>query len=289
MPYRRLPNTDNARLKALKSAFNLGEKLPPFQLAYSQTTLQKIRHFLPEFESNIITQKNAFDNQVKNNCDYINSAKKVRLYISHFFQVLNLAIIRGELNPSTRKFFDIKENDKKIPSLLTETDIIFWAKKIIAGEQERVSRGLNPITNPTFGLVSVRYEKFLEAHRYQKSLQSTNARSLGKVAGLRKEADEIILNIWNEVEQHFSALSENEKREKASSYGLVYVLRSSEKFGQNELFTDQTELVTEEEITADYELAETRQNLLSNSKEIKADEAESQDLQYSLFFRKDCK
>ena len=43
MPYRRLPNTDVARLRALRIAFEKGKELPPFQLAFSQTTLQKIQ------------------------------------------------------------------------------------------------------------------------------------------------------------------------------------------------------------------------------------------------------
>jgi hypothetical protein len=286
MPYRRLPNTDNARLKALKCAFNSGEKLPPFKLAFSQASLQKLKYFLPDFENTIITQKNAFRNQVKNNCEYITATKKARLYISHFFQVLNLAIMRGELPPATRKYFDIKENDKKIPSLLTEADIILWGKKIITGEQERISKGLNPITNPTFGIVSVRYEKFIEAHRYQKSLQSTNARSLSKVASQRTEADAIILNIWNEVEEHFCDLPENEKREQAAIYGLVYVFRTNEKSGQKELFNNEAEIVTEKEIISDNDLAETRQNILENSLEQNNAIEESNDLQYSFFFNR---
>ena len=49
------------------------------------------------------------------------------------------------------------------------------------------------------------------------------------MADLRKEADEIILDIWNEVEEHFSELSDDLKREKAGEYGLTYVYRPMER------------------------------------------------------------
>ena len=45
---------------------------------------------------------------------------------------------------------------------------------------------------------------------------------------MRKEADEIILNLWNEVETTYSDLEEDQKRSKAEKYGLVYVFRKGE-------------------------------------------------------------
>ena len=50
MPYRRLPNTDAARVRALKRALELGKKYSPEMLAFKQSTLNKILAFLPIFE-----------------------------------------------------------------------------------------------------------------------------------------------------------------------------------------------------------------------------------------------
>ena len=50
MPYRRLPNTDNSRLKALTSAKNKGKNLTPMDLAFKQGTFQRVRSFLPKWE-----------------------------------------------------------------------------------------------------------------------------------------------------------------------------------------------------------------------------------------------
>ncbi|MFW6389249.1 MAG: hypothetical protein ACOCZI_01315, partial [Marinilabiliaceae bacterium] len=55
-----------------------------------------------------------------------------------------------------------------------------------------------------------------------------------KVAEQRETADKLILDTWNEIEEHFSNLEPEEKRKKASEYGVVYIYRPSEKEKQQE-------------------------------------------------------
>ncbi len=43
MPYRRLPNTDSARIRAMKAALSKGKNMHPFNLAYSQALLVKLK------------------------------------------------------------------------------------------------------------------------------------------------------------------------------------------------------------------------------------------------------
>jgi len=228
MPYRRLPNTDNARLKALKTAFDKGKEMPPFKLAFSQSILQRIISFLPKYEKAILHQKDALNRQTSKNKEYHSQMKKARLYISHFIQVVNMAVQRGELPSNIRDFYNLNGYGKKLPPLHCEEDILKWGKNIIEGESVRIRKGLSPVTNPTVAVVKVRYEKFHEAFRNQKNLQEANVRALKELSNLRPEADDIILNIWNEVEDSFKDLPDNLKREKASGYGLVYVFRRNE-------------------------------------------------------------
>ena len=228
MPYRRLPNTDAARLKALQRAFSLGRELPPFKLAFSQNAFQKVQSFLPSFEKVIIESKVAYENQVDKNKEYIRTLKKAKLYISHFIQVVNMAILRGELPSSERSFFNLGENDKKAPALNTEQEVIEWGQKIIDGEEIRKAKGRSPVTNPTIAVVRVRYEQFIDAFKFQKTLQKNYHRALEKLAEMRKTADEIILQVWNEVEEFYVDLNDTDKRNKAEDYGLVYVFRKTE-------------------------------------------------------------
>lgn len=228
MPYRRLPNTDSARLKSLKCAYEKGKDLPPFKLAFSPTSCRKIQAVLPGFENAIHEHRNALNIQSDKNKEYQKRFKKVRLYISHFIQVVNMAISRGDLVAETRGFFGLDEEEKKLPSLNSEEEVISWGHQLIEGEYNRRNLGMSPITNPTIAVLKVHYDKFMEYHNYQKSLKDRSQRAQDQLNIKRTQVDGVIQQIWNEVEGTFNDLPEEMKRDKASEYGLVYVFRKNE-------------------------------------------------------------
>jgi len=228
MPYRRLPNTDASRLRALKKAFQMGKDLPPFKLAFSQSTFQKVQSFLHQFERSVQDHKRTFNQQITKNKDYQLVQKKARMYISHFIQVMNMGIARGELSPVTRTFYGLNEDDAKIPSLINEQDVLKWGENILSGEAKRTMKGLTPITNPTSAIVKVWYENFKEACNSQKTSQKSNVKTVGELNEMRRQADSIILQVWNEVEDKFNDLPEEMKRKKAMEYGIAYVFRKNE-------------------------------------------------------------
>lgn len=231
MPYRRLPNTDAARIRALKNALKKGQQLEINTIAYPFSLKQKIEFFLPKLEVAISNSKMAREKQFDNSQKFSEYTKKARLYISHFIQVLNFCIARGELKPSARTFYGLEENDSKVPSLLTEQDLLVWGEKVIAGEQARINNGGgNPIYCPSIALVKVNYENFKENYTRQKQFQNNSARESNNVAQYRNEADELILELWNGVESFFENVKdEEEKRYMCEEYGLIYVFRRGEK------------------------------------------------------------
>lgn len=228
MPYRRLPNTDIARLKALKQSKSMGSDLPPFKLAFSQSTFQRVQSFLPGFEKVMMEQKHAYTSQIQKNKDYLVLMKKAKLYISHFIQVMNLAVQRGDLPQNTSVYYNLKNFGNKLPALNSESDLIKWGELLMNGETQRLHQGLSPVTNPTIAVVKVRYENFLDGYKFQKTLQKNTTRTLSELSGMRNEADEIITAVWNEVEYAFKDFPEVEKRNQASEYGVVYVYRKNE-------------------------------------------------------------
>jgi len=228
MPYRRLPNTDSARLKSLKSAYEKGKDIPPFKLAFSPKSYRRIQSILPGFENAIQEHRNSLNIQADKNKEYQKRLKKARLYISHFIQVVNMAISRGDLVAETRNYFDLEEGEKKVPSLNTEEEVILWGQRLIDGEQKRQMNCLSPITNPTIAVLKVHYDKFIEYHNYQKSLKKRSQRAQDLLNSKRTEVDGVIQQVWNEVEHSYTDLPEEMKREKASDYGLVYVFRKNE-------------------------------------------------------------
>jgi hypothetical protein len=233
MPYRRLPNTDNARIKALNNAFEKGTELPPFKLAFSQGLFQQVKSLLPNFENAISEHWIALNLHAEKNKDYHLKMKKAKLYISHFIQVVDMAITRGELNPEIRFQFGLNEEERKLPNLNTEEELIETGKKLSDGERNRKLKGLAPITNPTIAVVQVHYDKFFDAYNNQKGLKRRSGIAQENLAELREKTDAVIQQIWNEVEEKFDDLPEEIRREKSAEYGVVYVFRKNELDGLN--------------------------------------------------------
>lgn len=241
MPYRRLPNTDNARIKALRLANEKGTDLPPFKLAFSQSMFHQVKSILPTFENAISEHRNAMNLHAEKNKDYQTRLKKAKLYISHFIQVVDMAIMRGEQAPEIRADYGLIEDERKLPSLHSEEEILSVGKALIDGERARKLKGKAPITNPTIALVQVHYDKFVEAYNFQKSLKKRTMLAHSSLEEIREKIDGIIQQTWNEVEGAYTELPEDIKREKASDYGVVYVFRKNEMEGMN-LFESNNQL-----------------------------------------------
>jgi hypothetical protein len=228
MPYRRLPNTDTSRIKAMKTALEKGKELPPNKLAFSSKTIVNLQNFLPLFEHNFQLYRNALASQNKKSKDYNDTLKKARIYLTHFIRVMNMAIFRGDLPAETRAFYGLATDESTVPSLTSENELMNWGRRIIEGEEFRIKKGGSPITNPTIAVVKVRFENFFEAWTYHNTLAKRTVDYTEKNCRLRKEADEIILQLWNEIENTHNALPEEIRKTLSEEYGLVYFYRKGE-------------------------------------------------------------
>lgn len=230
MPYRRLPNTDAARLRAMKIAKEKFEQLGSSNVPFSNKIMIEINSFIPRFEMAINEYKTYVKTLSSNQKEYEKRMKNARLYISHFIQVLNLACIRGEIKPKYKTMYKILPDYYKVPSLNTEKQIIEWGKCIIEGEQERTSQ--NPglaIYNPSIAKVKVFYDLFCEAHRSKDISKKSANRFLTNIRNLREKADELILDLWNQIENFYAELGTEEMQERSKEFGVVYYLRRKER------------------------------------------------------------
>ncbi len=230
MPYRRLPNTDQARLRALQVAIFQSRKdsdlnkvvVTPKLILHAETYLNKFEKLLSQY-------KQALDTQVSANKNYQQIVKNARLYISHFIQVLNLSVLRNEIKREHKSYYHLEPNNFAVPDLSTESSLLEWGQNLIDGESQRTANGGSPMLNPTIAKLNVHYDKFKTLKTSQKIYQQSTARYLGKVAEVREEGDAIILEIWNEVEAKFAELPPYDRLIQCQSYGLVYYYRRGEK------------------------------------------------------------
>ena len=228
MPYRRLPNTDAARIRAMERALSKGQDLHPFKLAYTAEAYVRLQAFLPAFKHNYQLQRQSYNNQVESDKNYQELKKKAKTYINHFLRVMNMAVQRKDLHQDTSEFFGLINGHASLPTLTSEKDVLHWGKKVLEGETARIRTGRTPITNPTMAVVKVHYENFLEAYHFRNTLNKRARGYAEKISEMRTQADDLIARIWNEVEDTYSELPDDEKRSRAEDYGLVYVFRKNE-------------------------------------------------------------
>ena len=169
MPYRRLPNTDQARLRALKSALSKSKEVHPDALLFSQKLKLEIQAFLPLFDQAVAQYVQSKELHANFGRSLGDNFKNARLYLSHFIQIYNMCIQRGEIGADTRSFFGLTQS-QVLPDLNTETQLINWGRKIISGEEQRMLAGKgNRIYNPSIAVVKVKYEQFTEIYHKHKN------------------------------------------------------------------------------------------------------------------------
>ncbi|MEA4985147.1 hypothetical protein SDC9_30193 [bioreactor metagenome] len=228
MPYRRLPNTDQSRLRALRTAIQKEDKSGYNNHVIAFKTILEAKNFLSFFEKQQLQYQQTLENQVNANKRYQQIIHNVRLYISHFIQVFNLAVIRGDIKKEHKLFYQLDPEVHNVPDLSTESALLHWGKCIIDGENERIRNGGLPIYNPAIAKVKVHYEIFKEYKSTQKIHQNSTTRQWEELVSLRTKGDEIILDIWNQVEAYFKDMDPFDKLEKCREYGLVYYYRKGE-------------------------------------------------------------
>jgi len=229
MPYRRLPNTDQARLRALRTAIQQSDKQSYGEQVVAYKVIHEAKTYLSGFEKQLIQYQQTLESQVSANKRYQQIVHNARLYISHFIQVLNLSVIRGDIKKEHKIFYNLDPNVHTVPDLSTEAALLNWGKSVIDGENERLRNGGLAIYNPTIAKVKVHYEVFKEYKSTQKIHQNTTNRNWEELVNMREKGDTIILEIWNQVEAKYKDEPPYTRLMKCQQYGLVYYYRKGER------------------------------------------------------------
>ena len=231
MPYRRLPKTDQARIRALKAAVESSTQNGVYTNVLSHNTYHRAKDFLERFSREVSVYHRCVSEQSskKGNKEYDAALKKARMYVSHFIQVLSMSIMRGEIARNKRSYYGLPEDEDTIPNLFSESSVLEWGIKVMEGERRRQGEGGVPIYNPTMGRVSVVFEIFRGMYERQQTLQQRTNDALRNISDMRFEADEIIYDAWGEIEKTFSTFQGEERLKKCAEYGVIYYDRPDRK------------------------------------------------------------
>lgn len=231
MPYRRLPNTDKARIRSLETAIAKMRNNEYYAPVMSPELFSKADKKLQQFKEAVDRYVKSLEAQVSYSKSepYQTRLKNAKMYVSHFLTVFNLCVKRGEMKMADRKFYAISENSGEIPDMSSDIAVIRCCENTINGEKMRTSKGGIPIYNPTIAKVTVHYDLFKELYDKQCELRQLTDEALLVVSLMRPQIDEVILDVWNSIENYFQDLQGEKKLKVCREYGLIYYYRTSEK------------------------------------------------------------
>jgi hypothetical protein len=222
MPYHRLPNTDNARIMALRSAVEKAVDTDFWELSLSAGTLDEAKDVLAHFENLSNRYQQLYDIQVNAGQSFARMAKNAHIYISHFIQVLYMCVLRNEIKEEQLALYGLESCNMAVPDMTSSEQLLEWGEKIIRGEHQRIAHGGVPIYNPSIAKVNVMFTLFQEGYQTLKLHQKATTCVLEEVDAYRKKVDKIIFEIWEEVEKYNIGLPSKKRLSRNREYGIVY-------------------------------------------------------------------
>lgn len=228
MPYHRLPNTDSARIRALRSAVKKAVDTDFQELSLSTGTLDEAKSVLTHFEHLSTRYQQLYDIQVNAGQSFARTTKNAHMYISHFIQVLYMCVLRAEIKEEQLALYGLEGANMVVPDLTSSEQLLEWGEKIIRGEYQRIAHSGVPIYNPSIAKVKVIFTLFKEGYQTLKLHQKATACISQEVAIYRERVDKIISVIWGEVEKHNTGLPPEKRFVRNREYGIVYYYRKGE-------------------------------------------------------------
>lgn len=229
MPYRRLPKTDAARLKAIRTLLDNNDIYTVRKSFVDWKLLNKAQSAYDKLLTASEQYQLMLKAQARQSPKVDKLLRNASMYASHFLQVLFMAVERKEIKCQQLEFYGLKPDTTTLPALKSPEGIMEWAPKIIDGEKKRLKKGGRPIYNPTISMVATHYDIFREAYDKQRQVMARTHRALDTLQKLRPDIDELLLEIWNQIEHHYEGETLENRVEACKRLGVVYYYRRGEQ------------------------------------------------------------
>jgi hypothetical protein len=229
MPAKKLPDTDEKRMQALKTLLEQEESAENAVLLPME--IRDLQNFLIAYEGDYACLEQARNNETSAAESYQQLFRNVQLYVSHFIQVLHLATIRREVKPENLAFYGLSYagDDLTLPDLSTEEAVLAWSEHLIAGEAERIALGGTAIYNPPITKVKVHYDLFKEAVYSLNIYRKNTVRMQERLEDRRDRADSLLWTAWTKIEFASGHLSPDERNRKYQAYGIHFYHNEGEQ------------------------------------------------------------
>ena len=233
MPSRRLPNTTPAVLRTFSTAHTawLNTTVPAERaIAAEQFALLDLAATPASLQSRFIKESSDVDiaqaGQAPLTSDLTQKAARLTMVVSHFHQVLDLGISRGDFRGGARSYYGRDVSASAVPDLSTYDAVADAAQKIVDGEAARKTAeaaGFRPMALPTAAEVAAQLAAFTAARNLAQQAQVKTDRERADVTALYPQAQALAVDLCDTVEFFYRKEPDPATfRAKCSRWGVVY-------------------------------------------------------------------
>jgi hypothetical protein len=223
MPSRRLPISDEGRLRALNAGKTKNDSIPLPNQFLTANTKSRLNAMQLQFQTAMQNRSNALAAQGGSTATVNTAFENGRNHVSHFIQVFNFGVTRNVYPAAHRAYYTLDIGNDRLPQLKTEADVTTWGMRISAGDAARIAAGGTAMSNPTVTDVAAALTAFNTANTSQSGLKDAYDDAQEAVEALREEADKVIKKVWDEVETFFNEETPASKRRNSREWGVVYL------------------------------------------------------------------
>ena len=157
---------------------------------------------------------------------------RLTMYVSHFHQVGDFAILRGDLPLGSRGYWGRDIHATTIPDLSTYNALEIAAKAVVNGEARRFAdegAAHTPMSNPSAGQIAGILSGFLNLRRSSEIALEKTDDEREEAQALYPAAQALAVDICETVEFFFrSDKVSSSFREKCRRWGVVYIYEPTE-------------------------------------------------------------
>lgn len=233
MPYRKLPNSLPAVIRALKTAREEWKitASPADRAISAEQWVQLDEANASGLLNKLIKEASDVDlaqaAQAPLTSALAQAAAKTTMYVSHFHQVLDLGITRGTFAAGARSYYGRDITASTIPDLTTYDAVAEAAEKIATGEAARKSaEGTThlPMCLPSAAEVTTVAAQFAALLQQGNQAQEFTDKQRGELNALYPAAQQLAVDIYDTVEFFYRKETDSGTfRTKCARWGVVYI------------------------------------------------------------------
>ncbi len=143
--------------------------------------------------------------------------------ITNFYTRLNYLIDRGLIPAAARAYYELDINNRKMPKMSSDADLLAAAALVLSGDILRRAAGGIAMTEPTIAEFTVIYNAAKPIIVAVSTAHTAINTAVENLKNQIPEIDDLIKHIWSDAEGHYSKSTPLARRVQCKLWGVRYV------------------------------------------------------------------